>query len=347
MISVMATKFMAGLMLAWTSFSSTPGAFAEEPQKYEHGPDSQRKEGVPQGKIEKFELNDSKIYPGTFRECAIYIPAQYKGEPTALMVFQDGHTYLGDKGDFRVPVVFDNLIHAKELPPIIGVFINPGNKGKLPDTPWKTDNRSVEYDTLGDTYSKFLHEDVLPRVKAKYNITDDPNQRAICGISSGGICAFTVAWERPDSFRKVMTQVGSFTDIRGGYVYPTIIRKQEKKPIKVFLQANEFDVDNQFGNWFLANKQMASSFKFKGYDYKIVEGKGPHNGNFGGVIFPDASRWLWADVVNPDSKPATEQSGTPRAATEKAATKKASDSKSTQKKNGTGVKSNSTVKRAP
>lgn len=281
---------------------------AEEPQKYEHGPDSERKEGVPRGKIEKFELNDSKVYPGTFRECAIYVPAQYKGEPTALMVFQDGHTYLGEKGDFRVPVVLDNLIHAKELPPIIAVFINPGNKGKLPETPWKTDHRSVEYDSLGDTYARFLHEDVLPRVKAKYNITDDPNQRAICGISSGGICAFTVAWERPDSFRKVMTQVGSFTDIRGGYVYPTLIRKTEKKPIKVFLQANEFDVDNQFGNWYLANKQMASSFKYKGYDYKIVEGKGAHNGNHGGVIFPDAMRWLWSDSTSPDADKKTDSS---------------------------------------
>jgi enterochelin esterase family protein len=177
----------------------------------------------------------------------------------------------------------------------IGVFINPG---VIPPTSGKGEgrkNRSFEYDTLSDQYVRFLLEEILPEVTKEYKITDDPAGRAICGNSSGGICAFTAAWERPDKFGKVVSHIGSFTNIRGGDVYPGIIRKTEHKPIRVFLQDGSTDLDNAHGNWPLANQQMAAALKFVNYDYKFVLGEGAHNGKHSGSIFPDTMRWLWRD----------------------------------------------------
>ncbi len=279
---------------------------ADEPtpeQRYELGPDSFRQEGVPQGKITSHAWNTSKIYPGTIRRYAVYVPAQYRAdEPAALMVFQDGHKFLQAEGDFRAPVVFDNLIAKGDMPITIGVFVDPGHRlEQLPAKPGanpKPANRSVEYDTLSDDYARFLLEEILPEVSRDYNITGDPNRRAICGNSSGGICAFTVAWERPDSFRKVLSHVGSFTNIRGGHVYPALIRKPpggQDKPLRVLLQDGSNDLDNEHGNWFLGNQQMARALEFRHYDVKTVFGHGGHNGNHGGAIFPDSLRWLWRE----------------------------------------------------
>jgi len=271
--------------------------------KYELGPDSKRKEGVPQGKVTDFDWKESKVFPGTIRHCSIYVPAQYDGsKPAALMVFQDGHTYLKPDGDFRVPVVFDNLIAAKEMPVTIGVFIDPGFKqAEFPDAArgWnpQPQNRSFEYDSLGSAYSEFLLTEILPYVKKQFNlnITDDPDQRAICGISSGAICAFTVAWERPDQFHKVLSHVGSFTNIRGGNKYPEMIRAADPKPIRVFLQdgANDNRSKRPGWNWVEANALMHAALEFKDYDHKYVFGEGPHSGNHGGSILPDSLRWLW------------------------------------------------------
>lgn len=271
--------------------------FAAEDEPYKFGPDSQRQEGVPRGKITRHEWR-SEIFPGTIREYWVYVPAQYDGsQPAAVMVFQDGHTYVNETGEFRVPVVFDNLIHKKELPVIIGIFINPGHKNEsLPENAWRANNRSFEYDTLSDQYARFLLEEILPEVGKTYKLTDDPEQRAICGISSGGICAFTVAWQRPDAFRKVLSHVGSFTNIRGGHVYPALIRKTENKPIRVFLQDGKNDLDNQHGNWWLSNLQMDAALKFKKYDYQFVGGEGGHNGKHGGAILPESLKWLWREA---------------------------------------------------
>jgi enterochelin esterase family protein len=273
--------------------------------KYELGPDSKRKEGVPHGKVTDFDWKESKVFPGTIRHCSIYVPAQYDGsKPAALMVFQDGHTYLKEDGDFRVPVVFDNLIAAKEMPVTVGVFIDPGFKRKeFPTSPrgWNPtpEDRSFEYDTLSPAYSEFLMTEILPYVKKEFNlnITDDPEGRAICGISSGGICAFTVAWERPDVFRKVVSHIGSFTNIRGGHVYPTLVRQSAPRPLRVFLQDGSNDLDNQFGNWPLANQQMAAALKFRGYDYRFEFGDGAHTHKHGGAILPDTLRWLWRGAI--------------------------------------------------
>ncbi len=273
---------------------SSMASYADEPQKYEHGPDSQVQKNVPEGKISKHTWK-SKIFEGTIREYFVYVPAKYnKDVPTAIMVFQDGHAYVNKTGEYRVPVVFDNLMHKGELPQIIGIFINPGEKGEeLPKMPWKANNRSVEYDTVSDTYVRFLETEMIPEVAKELNLSKDPNQRAICGGSSGGICAFTAAWERPDLFRKVLSHIGSFTNIRGGYVYQALIRKTEHKPLRVYLQDGDHDVDNQFGSWWLSNQEMAASLKFAGYDYQFVTGHGAHNGNHGGAVLPDAMRWLW------------------------------------------------------
>jgi enterochelin esterase family protein len=180
------------------------------------------------------------------------------------------------------------------MPVTIGIFINPGHVGDaLPTNPWRASNRSFEYDMLSDQYARFLLEEILPAVETRWKLTADPDQRAIGGASSGGICAFTVAWERPDAFRKVLSHIGSFTDIRGGHVYPTQIRKLAKRPIRVFLQDGEADLDNQYGNWWLANLAMAAALKFRGYDYQFVGGTGAHDGKHGGAILPDTLRWLW------------------------------------------------------
>lgn len=262
---------------------------------YQLGPDSQEQPGVPQGKVTKHTWK-STVFPGTVRDYWVYVPAQYDSKkPACVMVFQDGGTYVDTRRDFRVPIVFDNLIHKKEMPATIGIFINPGEiPAAKPGQP-PTRNRSFEYDTLSDQYPRFLEQEILPAVGKEYNLRQDAAGRAICGISSGGICAFTVAWERPDLFSKVLSHVGSFTNIRGGDAYPGKIRKTERKPIRVFLQAGANDLDNQHGNWPLGNQQMAAALRFMGYDYQFVYGEGGHNGKHGGAILPDSLRWLWRD----------------------------------------------------
>jgi len=221
------------------------------------------------------------------------------------MVFQDGGGYVHvegagyvksmekQKAQHRVPVVFDNLIHKKEMPVTVGVFINPGTFPPTAAGAKARSNRSFEYDTLSDQYAKFLEKEILPEVEKTVKLRSDAAGRAICGISSGGICAFTAAWERPDLFSKVLSHVGSYTNIRGGDVYPGLIRKTERKPIRVFLQDGSGDLDNLHGSWPLANLQMAAALRHMEYDYKLVFGDGGHNGKHGGVILPDSLRWLW------------------------------------------------------
>ena len=270
-------------------------ASARAADDYKLGPDSNRQEGVPEGTVTKHAWT-SKVFAGTERDYWVYVPKQYDaGKPACVMVFQDGGNYVDTAKDFRVPIVFDNLIHKHEMPVTIGIFINPG---VIP--PAKPDekprvNRSYEYDSPSPQYAEFLLKEILPAVGKEYKLTDKPDERAICGISSGGICAFTAAWERPDAFRKVLSHVGSFTNIRGGYIYPSLIRKAERKPIKVFLQDGSGDLDNLHGSWPLANQEMAAALKFAGYDYQFEYGDGGHNGKHGGAILPDSLRWLWRD----------------------------------------------------
>jgi enterochelin esterase-like enzyme len=254
--------------------------------------DSLPQPGVPKGTLTQQPKWESKIFAGTTRDWWVYVPAQYKADqPACVMVFQDGESAKN-----YVPVVFDNLIAKGDMPVTVGIFISPG---VLADG---RRNRSFEYDTLSDTYARFLLEEILPEVEKTVRLKKDAASRAIAGSSSGGICAFTVAWQRPDEFGKVLSWIGSFTNIAsgptlqaGGHNYPALIRKTPVKPIRVFLQDGENDLDNIHGNWPLANHAMAKALAFKGYDYQFVMGNGFHSNLHGRAILPDSLRWLWRD----------------------------------------------------
>src|SRR5262249_49144066 len=259
-------KIVCAILLGF-SLANLPALRAAD--DYKLGPDSQVQDGVPKGKITEHTWT-SKIFPGTERKYWIYVPTQYDAKsPANVMVFQDGGSYVSDKGQFRVPIVFDNLIHKKEMPVTIGILINPGVVPAAEAGQKPRQNRSFEYDTLSDQYVRFLEKEIPPEVGKHYNLTQDAARPAICGISSGGICAFTPARQRPDLFSKVLSHVGSFTNIKGGDVYPGLVRKTQKKPIRVFLQGGAHDLDNVYGNWPLANQQMALALKFAKYDYKF------------------------------------------------------------------------------
>ncbi len=266
-------------------------------ENYPTPPEAVRKEGVPQGKLVRGKFSISKIFPGTERDYAVYIPAQYDAaEPPALMVFQDGMGYCKDDGGCRAHIVFDNLIAAKEMPVTIGVFVNPGVTPPLdPATSEARYNRSYEYDGMGDAYARFLIDELLPFIKKKHEleISDDPNMRGTCGASSGAIAAFTVAWERPDSFRRVCSMIGTYVGLRGGDDYPELIRRTEPKPLRVFLQDGKNDLNIYAGDWWMANQTMLRALQWSGYEVDHVWGEGGHNRKHGDSIFPDAMRWLW------------------------------------------------------
>jgi len=268
------------------------------PVRYQHGPDSFPQPGVPRGTIVEDGWSTSRVFPGTHRRCWFYVPAQYTAErPASLMVFQDGGLYVDPDGDMRVPVVFDNLIHRGEMPVTIGVFVDPGEPGR----------RNAEYDALDDSYADFLVTEIVPHVCGRYAVTDDPDGWAVAGGSSGGSCAFTVAWMRPDRFRRVLSFLGSFAQIRGGNRYPDLIRDTPRQPLRVFLQAATRDLnwDAPDGNWFSANLRVAAALAERGYDLRLVLGDGGHDPNHGGAILPDALRWLWhAEATQPASLPA-------------------------------------------
>lgn len=277
------------------SSQSTNIPIVETKPKWEPHPDAVAKEGIPKGTVEQMPVFESKIFANTTRDWSVYVPAQYKaGKSAALMVFQDGEGMKNPTGRWRVPIVFDNLIARGDMPPTIAVFINPGHEKSKPQEKGKHSNRSLEYDGLGDRYVRFLLEEIIPEVRKKYAISDDPEMHAIGGSSSGAICAFTAAWERTDFFRKVYSSVGSFTNLRGGNVYPSLVRKTEPKPIRVYMADTSGDVDNAFGSWPWANQLMASALKYAGYDVRFDWAEGyAHNSDFGGAKFPEAMKWLW------------------------------------------------------
>jgi gluconolactonase len=270
-------------------------------EDYAVGPDSKVQPGVPQGELIKFEFTGSKIFPGTSREVTIYVPRQYDpAKPACVYVNQDGVQW-------SAPTVFDNLIARGELPVIIGVFVRPGVVKSL-DAKVSLDrfNRSLEYDGLGDAYARFILDEVLPAVEAKtttdgraIHLSHAGNDRAIGGSSSGAIAAFTAAWERPEAFSRVFSVVGTYVGLRGGDGYPTLIRKYEPKPLRVFLQDGSNDNNIYAGDWWMANQTMERALTFSGYDVSHAWGDGAHNGKHGTMLFPDAMRWLWKDWPQP------------------------------------------------
>ncbi|HEY1186839.1 MAG TPA: alpha/beta hydrolase-fold protein, partial [Gemmata sp.] len=236
--------FVAGLTCA-LAIGQPPAGELPAKATYKLGPDSQKQKGVPAGELVGPVLFKSAAFEGTVRQYWVYVPAQYKPEnPAAVLVFQDGQRAINPKGVIRAPVVLDNLIHRKEIPVTIGLFVTPGHKGTEYPAALGTgnpNNRSMEYDSLGAPFAKLIVDEMLPELAKKYTLTKDPNERAIAGFSSGGIAAFTVAWERPDAFRRVYSAIGSFTDLRGGHVYPDLVRKADAKPIRVYLQDGVHD----------------------------------------------------------------------------------------------------------
>lgn len=255
----------------------------EFPARYAHGPDSFVQPAVPRGTLHEYEWNDSRVFPGTRRRYWAYVPAQYtSAEPASLMVFQDAEWYMDLDFEVRAPIVIDNLIHKDEMPVTITVFVEPSG------------NRNAEYDAFSDAYATFLLDEIIPAIRTEWAITDDLDRWAVCGGSSGGNCALTVAWFRPDRFRRVICLQGGFAQIPGGNPYPDLIREALPKPLRIFLLAETHDLNwGPDRNWLKENLLVAAALSERGYDFRLVLGDGGHDGNHGGVILPDALRWLW------------------------------------------------------
>ena len=287
----------ASVTAPWQSSSAQTAQPAQPPAPAgpAPGPDSRVQPDTPVGEVIKAEFADSKIYPGTWREYWIYIPRQLdRSKPAPVMVFQDGLQY-------SAPVVFDNLIHKKQLPPIVGVFVMHGRVRALAPEALDRMNRSYEYDAVSGDYARFLVEEMLPHVERTHGVrlSTDPNDRAIAGNSSGAIAAFVAAWQRPDAFRRVFSAIGTYVGLRGGHQFPVLIRKTEPKPIRIFLQDGRNDLNNYTGSWWIANQDMLSALEFSGYDVRYEWGDGEHNSRHAAAIFPDVVRWLWRDWPAP------------------------------------------------
>jgi enterochelin esterase-like enzyme len=308
----------------WVPASAQTEAQNPNPDVHYHlGPDSLTEEGVPKGKLRGPFTLPSQAYPGTSHTYWVYVPAQYSPSTAAsLMVFNDGQAFMAPEGDLRAQNVMDNLIYRREIPVMIGVFINPGRRPDQPEPnphEWgdRTTNRPTEYNSLDDRYARVVVDELLPALYKDYNISRDPARHGIGGASSGAIAAFTVAWERPDQFQNVLSIVGSFTNLRGGNVYPEIIRKTEKKPIRVFLQDGRNDnrslkpdgTYDETRDWFYQNVRLMNALTEKGYEVNYAWGMNRHGSKMGGAIMPEMMRWLWRDhPVSTDPRDATERS---------------------------------------
>jgi enterochelin esterase-like enzyme len=271
---------------------------------YRLGPDSKPMDGVPHGQFSDAKIIQSEVFPGTQHTYWVYVPAQYDpAKPAAVMIFNDGQAMKAEPGDVQAQYVLDNLIYRREIPVMLGVFINPGRRPDQPEpTPkeWgdRTSNRPDEYNPPTDKYARVIVDELMPVLKKEYNISPDPDLHGIMGASSGGCAAFGVAWFRPSEFHKVITIVGSFTSIRGEYIYPELVAAAETKPIRIFMQDGRNDnrrLDNPNGDWFYQNFRLMNALTKKGYDVNYAWGIGNHGQKQGGAIFPDMMRWLWRD----------------------------------------------------
>jgi len=322
LLEVFRMNFRIVLILAATAaLAQTPpagrGGRGQQPMppgpnpnsQFRLGPDSMPQEGVPKGEIRGPFTLPCNIYPGTQHTYWVYVPAQYDPKvPASLMVFQDGQAFMDPNGDLRAQNVMDNLIYRREIPVMIGVFINPGRRPDQPEpspqTSWGdgTTNRGTEYNTPDDKYARIIAEELMPVLYKEYSISKDPEQHGIGGSSSGAIAAFSVAWERPNEFRKVLSSVGSFVDLRGGYVYPERVLASEKKPIRVFLCDGRNDnrglrggVYDEKRDWFYQNVRLMKALTQKGYDVNYSWSMNLHGQKFSGMILPEMMRWLWRD----------------------------------------------------
>ena len=298
--SVLVALVLAG---AWGSPAQRapggPAGPSEFDVFYTLGPDSLPRDGVPNGQIlGPFQL-PGKAFPGVEHTYYVYVPAQYDGSrDVSLMVFNDGSVYLKAYGLYRAQNVLDNLIFRGDIPEMIGAFIDPGVV-----TATKASIRAEEYDTLSDRYSKVIVDELMPVLYKDYKISRDPDRHGFAGWSSGAIAAFTVAWERPDQFHKVLNAIGTFVDLKGGYVYPEKILASERKPIRIFMVdgrndnrgLNEKGEYDPHRDWFMQNVRLKDALTQKGYDVNYSWGMGVHSHNMGGAMLPEMMRWLWRD----------------------------------------------------
>lgn len=259
---------------------------------YAYGPDSFVQEGVPAGQTVEFVLDGSTVYPGTTRKFWVHLPAGYDpAVPAPLMIFNDGWWYLDPEGDVRGGIVLDNLIHSGDIPAVIGLFVDPGIFPEAADPK----NRNAEYDADDDRYVEFLLTEIIPKVTDPYAVVDDASLWGICGGSSGGVAAFTAAWRRPDMVRRVVAFSSSFVQMPAGNVYPDVIATTVRKPLRIFLAVEHRDDcwNQRELNFFSSNLRVAAALAESGYDFRLVLGDGPHHPNHGGVLLPNALRWIW------------------------------------------------------
>lgn len=312
------------LSISWLALGQPPAATAPDPDRlYKLGPDSLEQEGVPKGEVKGPFTLPSQAYPGTQHTYWVYVPAQYDSKtPASLMIFNDGQAFMNPTADIRAKNVFDNLIYRREIPVMIGVFINPGRRPDQPEPTlqeWgdRTTNRPTEYNTLDDKYARVIVDELLPALYKDYNISKNPDDHGIGGSSSGAIAAFTVAWERTDHFRKVISFIGSFVDLRGGHAYADIVAKSDRKPIRIYMQDGRNDNRgigrdgkyNQNRDWFYQNVRLMKALTAKGYDVNYAWGINRHGSKMGGMMLPDMMRWLWRDhAVSTDPEDKVERS---------------------------------------
>jgi len=310
MISRLTITLTVALAIPLAAFAqSAPLQMTDPDAFYKLGPDSLPQDGVPKGEVRGPFTLASNAYPGTQHTYWVYVPAQYDpAAPVSLMIYNDGQAFMNPDGDMPPQNVMDNLIFRRELPVMISVLINPGRRPDQPEpnaSEWgdRTTNRPTEYNSLDDKYARVIVDELMPLLYKEYNISKDPERHGIGGSSSGAIAAFTVAWQRPNEFRKVLSNVGSFVDLRGGNAYPDIIRASEKKPIRIFLCDGRNDnrgqrageAYNEARDWFYQNVRMMQVLSAKGYDLNYAWGINKHGQKMGGAILPDMMRWLWRD----------------------------------------------------
>ncbi len=270
-------------------------------QTYPLGPDSQVKD-VPHGTIEKAVLQPGQFFPGTPHNYAVYTPADAGTGPLPYIIFLDGNSYLGG---IRAPIVLDNLIAAKAIPPMIGIFVDPGVLPAIRPDAQNRYERVFEYDSLSNRYSQFLLTELLPEVSKKHALSTDPNEHAIAGTSTGAVGAFVAAWHRPDQFRRVLSLIGTYVAMKGADTLPETVRKTEAKPIRIWMQDGANDHITQTepygtffaGTWPRANQMLYDALQFEGYDAKLIIGTGGHDTKQGSAELPEALRWLWRDYA--------------------------------------------------
>jgi len=282
------------------------GVRAQNPQTYTLGPDSEPHDGVPKGTVTKFVLPPGKYYPGTPHNCAVYVPAQYDpAKPAPFMIFLDGSQAMGN--GMRVPIVFDNLIARHDLPPMIGIFVDPGILPVVSDADQNRYERIFEYDSLTRRFSDFLLNELIPAVAKNYNLSNNPDDRGLSGVSTGAVGAFMAAWNRPDQFHRVLSFIGTYVSMKGADSMAALVRKTEPKPIRILMQDGTQDHimpaepygTSPFGSWPINNQVMYEALEFAGYDVKLEMGTEAHNTKQAGAILPDALRWLWRGYPEP------------------------------------------------